>query len=188
MEKEAYVIGDDSKSSNPLDSEFTVSSQPTMADISEGVDTIKDNWEFDDEMSEEKGTMDGNKGKTEESANDEEKDTMDGNKEPIEAHDTTDNPETGGYSLLGVGGNRNENQKDRTDIITGSSIESTEKDENGSASLVTKTVLNTHDESSDEDEMMTMIMRIKMIIMIMLMMTEVTIMICQVCKKIMNRL
>ena len=91
LEKEAYVIGGDSKSSNPLDSDFVVSSQPTMADISEGVDTIKDNWEFDDEMSEEKDTMDGNKGKTEEST------------------DTTDNPETGGISLFGVGGNKNEN-------------------------------------------------------------------------------
>ena len=33
--------------------------------------TIKDNWEFDDKISEEEDTMDGNKGKTEESADDE---------------------------------------------------------------------------------------------------------------------
>ena len=123
-----------------------------MADISEGVDTIKDNWEFDDEMSEEKDTMDDNKGKTEESADDEEEDTMDGNKETIEAHDTTDNPETDGYSSFGVGGNRNENQKDRTNIITGSSIELIEKEEHGRASLVTKPVLNILDESSDDDD------------------------------------
>ena len=94
-EKETYVIGGDSKSSNPLDSDFAVSSQLTMADISEGVDTIQDNWEFDDEISEEEDTMDGNKGKMEESADD-------------EARDTTDNHETGGISLFGVGGNRNE--------------------------------------------------------------------------------
>ena len=34
LEKEAYVIGGDSESSNPLNSDFAVSSQPTMADIS----------------------------------------------------------------------------------------------------------------------------------------------------------
>ena len=87
---------------------------------------MKDNWEFDDEISEKENTMDGNKGKTEKSTD--------------EARDTTDNPETGGISLFGVRGNRNENQqKDRTNIITSSSIELTEEEkEHIIASLVTK--------------------------------------------------
>ena len=75
-EKDVYVIGGDSKSSNPLDSGFAVSSPPTMADISEGVDTMKDNWGFDDledGISEEQDILDRNKGKTEELADDNEK-------------------------------------------------------------------------------------------------------------------
>ena len=74
LEKDADVTDDDSKSSNPLDSDFAVFSQPTMADISEGLDIMKDNREFDDsgdEISEKKDTMDGNKGKTKESADNE---------------------------------------------------------------------------------------------------------------------
>ena len=60
---------------------------------------------------------------TKESDDDKEKETMDGNKEPIKKYD----PETSGYSLFGIGGNRNKNQKGRTDIITRSSIEAIEK-------------------------------------------------------------
>ena len=55
--------------------------------------------------------------------------------------------------LFGVGGNKNENQqKDRINIITGSSIESTEEEEHGSASLVTKSVLNILDDKSSDDD------------------------------------
>ena len=85
-----------------------------MADIFEGVDTMKDNWEFDDEISEEEDIMDGNKGKTEESTD----------------LNTTDDPKTSGISLFCVGGTRNKNQqKDRTNIITSSSIESKTEEE-----------------------------------------------------------
>ena len=74
---------------------------------------------------------------------------MDGNKEPIEKYDH----ETSGLSLFGVGGNKNKIQKDRTDIITRSSIEAIEKEEeNGSDSLVTKPVLNINEKSVDEDD------------------------------------
>ena len=76
-----------------------------MADISEGVNIMKDNWEFDDlgdEILEEEDTMDGNKGKTEESAKDEAREKN---------LDTTNNPETGGILLFGVGGTRNENKQ-----------------------------------------------------------------------------
>merc|ERR1712238_48686 len=121
---------------------------------------MKDNWEFDDEISEEEDRMDGNKGKTEESADDEEQDTMDDNKGKTEestneVRNITDNPETGGISLFGVGGNRNENQqKDRTNIITSPSIESKEEEqEHVIASLVTKSVLNIlDDEILDDDD------------------------------------
>ena len=71
------------------------------------------------EKDKEKDTMDG----TEELADDEEKETMEGNKEPIEIHD----PEISGYSLFGIGGSRNKNQKDRTNIIKRSSMEAIEK-------------------------------------------------------------
>ena len=101
---------------------------------------MKDNLEFDDGILEEEDTMDGNKGKTEESTN--------------KARDTTNNPETGGISLFGVGGNRNENQqKNRTNIITSSSIKSKEEEqEHIIASLVTKSVLDIlDDESLDND-------------------------------------
>ena len=36
------------------------------------------------------------------------------------------------YSLFGVGGSRNENQKDKTDIVNRLTMETIEKDENGS--------------------------------------------------------
>ena len=43
---------------------------------------------------------------------------------------TTDTTNTGGLSLFGVGGTRNENkQKDRTNIITSSSVESKTEEE-----------------------------------------------------------
>ena len=65
------------------------------------------------------------------------------------ANDTTDNPKIDRISLFGVGGNRNENQQeDRTNIITGSSIELTEEEEHVIASLVTKLVLNILDDKS----------------------------------------
>ena len=61
LEKDADVAGGDSKSSNPLNSDFALSSQPTLADISKGVDIMKNNaklvqleecmkddWEFND--------------------------------------------------------------------------------------------------------------------------------------------
>ena len=148
LEKEAYVIGGDSKSSNPLDSDFAVSSQPTMGDISEGVNIMKDNWEFDDEILEEEDTMDGNKGKTEESTDDK--------KARKKNPNTIDNLETGGISLFGAGGTRNENQqKDRTNIITRLLIESKTKEEQDHiiVSLATKSVLNVlDDESSDDDD------------------------------------
>ena len=57
--------------------------------------------------------------------------------------------------LFGVGGNRNENQqKDRTNIIPGASIELIEltEEEHGSASLVTKSVLNILDDKSSDDD------------------------------------
>ena len=76
------------------------------------------------EEDEEKDTMDG----TEELDDDEKQETMEGEKEPIEIHD----PKINGYSFFGVGGSRNKNQKDRTDIINRSTIEAIEKEENGS--------------------------------------------------------
>ena len=99
---------------------------------------IKDSWDSDE--LEEESIMDGNEGKTEELADD-------------EACDTTDNPEIGGISLFGVGGKRNLNQqKDRTNIITSSLIESTEEEqEHVIASLVTKSVLNILDDESLDD-------------------------------------
>ena len=71
---------------------------------------------------------------TEENKNTEEEETKENNL------NITDNPETGGLSLFGVGGTRNENQQDdRTNIITSLSIEPTEeKQEHIIASLVTK--------------------------------------------------
>ena len=102
-----------------------------------------DDWDgWDSDELEKEDIMDGNEGKTEELADD-------------EACDTTDNPEIGGISLFGVGGKRNLNQqKDRTNIITSSLIESTEEEqEHVIASLVTKSVLNIlDDEILDDDD------------------------------------
>ena len=86
------------------------------------------------EKDKEKDTMDG----TEELDDDEEQETMEGNKEPIEIHD----PEISGYSFFGVGGSKNKNQKDRTNIIKRSSMEAIEKEENGSI----------NEESVEEDD------------------------------------
>ena len=83
---------------------------------------------------EEKDTMDG----TEELDDNEEQETLEGNKETIEIHD----PEIGGYSFFCVGGSRNKNQKDRTDIIKRSSMKAIEKEENGSI----------NEESVEEDD------------------------------------
>ena len=67
-------------------------------------------------------------------------------------NNTTDNPKIDGILLFGVGGNRNENQqKDRTNIITESSIELTEKEEHGRASLITKPVMNIVDDDKSSD-------------------------------------
>ena len=84
-EKDANVVGNDRKSSNLLDSNFALSSQPTLADISEVVDIwkknktqlkehMKDNYKFDDfedKTLEEEDTIDGNKEKMEESTDNE---------------------------------------------------------------------------------------------------------------------
>ena len=43
LERDANVAGGDSKSSNPLNSDFALSSRPVLADISEGVNTMKKN-------------------------------------------------------------------------------------------------------------------------------------------------
>ena len=87
--------------------------------------------------------MDRNKGKTEESADNEEKE-----KWMVIRNQSRRTIPPIIPRLVDI----NENQKDRTDIITRSSIGAIEKEENGSASLVTKPVLNTHDESSEDDD------------------------------------
>ena len=68
---------------------------------------IRDGWESNEV--EEENALDGNERKTEELNDDEI------------------------CSLFGIGGKRKKNQKDRTNIITRSTIKAIEKDENGSA-------------------------------------------------------
>ena len=59
-----------------------------MADFTECVNTMKDNWESFDEILEKENTMDGKKGKREELVDDKKAHTKNLN--------TTDNPETSG--------------------------------------------------------------------------------------------